>query len=98
MSVKEETGSARIWYMANGIQKIHFILVASDMTTFCSRGERYGRTLLIDAFNNEILSQQVSDKPGDNRPYYHVLKELNRLAGERKEQTTSVTSHTDQGF
>ena len=55
-------------------------IVTSDMTMFRSGGKQYEWTLLIDAFNNEILAHKVSDKPGDNRPYYHVLEELLQLS------------------
>lgn len=72
-------------------------LVSSDMTMFKSKGKWYEWTLLIDAFNNEILAHKVSDKPGDNRPYYHVLEELNKIAGKKNEQTAPITFHTDQG-
>ncbi len=71
-------------------------VVASDMTVFHNRGKQYEWTLLIDAFNNEILAHQVSMKPGDSGPYYHVLKELTQLVA-KSEKTTPTVFHTDQG-
>ncbi len=53
--------------------------------------------MLIDAFNNEILAHQVSDRPGDSRPYYHVLNELIKLSLTKKEKTAPIVFHSDQG-
>ena len=72
-------------------------IVTSDMTMFRSGGKQYEWTLLIDAFNNEILAHKVSDKPGDNGPYYHVLEELLRLSNLKKEKTAPIVFHSDQG-
>ena len=72
-------------------------IVTSDMTMFRSGGKQYEWTLLIDAFNNEILAHKVSDKPGDNRPYYHVLEELLQLSKLKKEKTAPIVFHSDQG-
>lgn len=72
-------------------------LVTSDMTVIRSRGKQYEWTLLIDAFNNEILAHQVSDRPGDSRPYYHVLNELIKLSLTKKEKTAPIVFHSDQG-
>ena len=66
------------------------------MTVLHNRGKQYEWTLLIDAFNNEILAHQVSLKPGDSQPYYHVLKELTQLVS-KSEKTTPTVFHTDQG-
>ena len=63
-------------------------IVTSDMTVLHNRGKQYEWTLLIDAFNNEILAHQVSLKPGDSQPYYHVLKELTQLFFKAHEQYT----------
>ena len=52
---------------------------------------------VIDAFNNEILAHQVSDRPGDSRPYYHVLNELIKLSLTKKEKTAPIVFHSDQG-
>ena len=71
-------------------------IVTSDMTVLHNRGKQYEWTLLIDAFNNEILAHQVSLKPGDSQPYYHVLKELTQLVS-KSEKTTPTVFHTDQG-
>ena len=67
------------------------------MTVLHSRGKQYEWTLLIDAFNNEILAHQVSDRPGDSRPYYHVLNELIKLSLTKKEKTAPIVFHSDQG-
>ena len=72
-------------------------LVTSDMTMFKSNGKWYEWTLLVDAFNNEILAHSVSSKPGDNKPYYDCLNVLQKLSSKRKEQTSPITFHTDQG-
>ena len=71
-------------------------IVTSDMTVFRSGGKQYEWTLLIDAFNNEILAHRVSGKPGDTKPYYHILEELKRLSTAR-EKTTPIVFHSDQG-
>ena len=72
-------------------------IVTSDMTVLQNHGKQYEWTLLIDAFNNEILAHQVSDRPGDSRPYYHVLNELTKLSVTKKEKTVPIVFHTDQG-
>lgn len=71
-------------------------VVTSDMTVLRHRGRQYEWTLLIDAFNNEILAHKVSMRPGDSQPYYHVLKELIQLIS-KSEKTTPTVFHTDQG-
>ena len=71
-------------------------IVTSDMTVFRSGGKLYEWTLLIDAFNNEILAHQVSDKQNDTKPYYHVLGVLMKLSAARK-KTTPIVFHSDQG-
>ena len=72
-------------------------LLVSDMTMFKNKGKWYEWTLLIDVFNNEILAHSVTDRIGDNKPYYDCLDELKRLAGTKKEQNSPITFHTDQG-
>ena len=72
-------------------------IVASDMTMFKSNGKWYEWTLLIDVFNNEILAHSVSSKQGDSKPYYDCLNRLKELSAKRKEQTSPITFHTDQG-
>ena len=72
-------------------------IVTSDMTMFKNNGKWYEWTLLIDVFNNEILAHSVSSKQGDTKPYYDCLNELKKLAIKRKEQTSPITFHTDQG-
>ena len=67
------------------------------MTMFKNKGKWYEWTLLVDVFNNEILAHSVTDRPGYNKPYYDCLDELKRLAGTKKEQTSPITFHTDQG-
>lgn len=72
-------------------------LVTSDMTIFRSNGKMYEWTLLIDAYNNEILAHSLTNRPGYNKPYYDCLEVLKTLAGPKKEKTTPITFHTDQG-
>ncbi len=69
-------------------------VVASDMTVFHNRGKQYEWTLLIDAFNNEILAHQVSMKPGDSGPYYHVLKELTQLVAKARRLPRPFSTQT----
>ncbi len=71
-------------------------IVTSDMTVLHNHGRKYEWTLLIDAFNNEILAHQVSMRPGDLQPYYHVLQELTQLVS-KSEKTAPTVFHTDQG-
>lgn len=73
-------------------------IVVSDMTIFRSNGKNWEWTLLVDTFNNEILAHQATPVQGSNKPYYHCLEVLNRLAGKKnEEQTPQVVLHTDQG-
>ncbi len=72
-------------------------LVTSDMTMFKNNGKMYEWTLLIDAYNNEILAHSVTNKPGYNKPYYDCLNVLKNIAGFKKEETAPITFHTDQG-
>ena len=72
-------------------------IVVSDMTILKNNGKQWEWTLLVDTFNNEIISHSVSPIPGDNKPYYHCLDKLNRLAGKKEEQRSQVVFHTDQG-
>ena len=72
-------------------------LVTSDMTMFRSKGKWYEWTLLVDAYNNEILAHSLTARPGYNKPYYDCLNVLKQLAGTKKEKSSPITFHTDQG-
>ena len=73
-------------------------IVASDMTVFKNKGKNWEWTLLIDTFNNEILAHKATPIIGSNKPYYHCLEVLKKLAGKKnEEQTSQVVLHTDQG-
>ena len=55
-------------------------------------------TLLVDTFNNEILAHQATPVTGNNKPYYHCLDILKKLAGKKnEEQRPQIVLHTDQG-
>ena len=72
-------------------------IVVSDMTVFKNNGKNWEWTLLVDTFNNEILAHQATPIQG-NKPYYHCLEELKKLAGKKnEEQAPQVVFHTDQG-
>ena len=73
-------------------------IVVSDMTVFKNKGKNWEWTLLVDTFNNEILAHQATPIQGSNKPYYHCLEVLKKLAGKKnEEQTPQVVFHTDQG-
>ena len=73
-------------------------IVVSDMTIFKNKGKNWEWTLLVDTFNNEILAHQATPVSGSNKPYYHCLEVLKKLAGKKnEEQTPQVVLHTDQG-
>ncbi len=73
-------------------------IVVSDMTEFKNKGKNWEWTLLVDTFNNEILAHQATPIQGSNKPYYHCLEVLKKLAGKKnEEQTPQVVFHTDQG-
>ena len=73
-------------------------IVVSDMTVFKNKGRKWEWTLLVDTFNNEILAHQATPVAGSNKPYYHCLEALKKLAGKKnEEQTPQVVFHTDQG-
>ena len=73
-------------------------IVVSDMTVFKNNGKNWEWTLLVDTFNNEILAHQATPITGSNKPYYHCLEVLKKLAGKKnEEQTPQVVFHTDQG-
>ena len=67
------------------------------MTILKNNGKQWEWTLLLDTFNNEIIAHSVSPIAGDNKPYYHCLDKLKRLAGKKEEQRSQVVFHTDQG-
>ena len=73
-------------------------IVVSDMTIFKNKGKNWEWTLLVDTFNNEILAHQATPVSGSNKPYYHCLEVLKKLAGKKnEEQTPQVVLYTDQG-
>lgn len=72
-------------------------VVASDMTTIHNKYGNWEWTLIIDAFNNEIIAHSYSLKRGDVKPYYRCLDKLKCLVGTKKEQKTPTILHTDQG-
>lgn len=72
-------------------------LVTSDMTMFKNKGKWYEWTLLVDVYNNEILAHSLTNRQGYNKPYYDCLEVLTEIAGLKKEQTSPITFHTDQG-
>ena len=68
------------------------------MTVFKNNGKNWEWTLLVDTFNNEILAHQTTPITGSNKPYYHCLEVLKKLAGKKnEEQTPQVVFQTDQG-
>ena len=71
--------------------------VVSDMTVFKVGKKSWEWTILLDAFNNEILAHSVTSIPGSNKPYYHCLDTLKNLMDKKEEQTSQVVFHTDQG-
>ena len=72
-------------------------IVVSDMTVFKNKGRRWEWTILLDTFNNEILAHQATPIVGNSKPYYYCLDRLKQLIEKRKEQTSPVVLHTDQG-
>ena len=74
------------------------VIAKPDMTVFKNKGTNWEWTLLVDTFNNEILAHQATPVTGSNKPYYHCLEILKKLAGKKnEEQTPQVVFHTDQG-
>ena len=69
----------------------------SDMTCISHRGKLFEWTLFVDTFNNEIIANCLSDKPGSNLPYYNCLDVLNKKVGIKTQQTAPTILHTDQG-
>ena len=61
-------------------------IVVSDMTVFKNKGKNWEWTLLVDTFNNEILAHQATPIQGSNKPYYHCLEVLKKLAGKKNEE------------
>ena len=62
-------------------------IVVSDMTILKNNGKQWEWTLLLDTFNNEIIAHSVSPVAGDNKPYYHCLDKLNKLAGKKRSRS-----------
>ena len=69
-------------------------IVVSDMTCFNHKGIRWKWRYFLDVYNNEIIASSVTNKIGNNLPYYHCLEQLIEMI---KEQNYTVTLHTDQG-
>ena len=80
------------WFATEPLQ-----IVVSDMTCFHANGKDWEWTFILDTFNNEILAHSVTSTKGSNKPYYHCLEALKRLAGKREEQKPQIVFHTDQG-
>ena len=80
------------WFATQPLQ-----IVVSDMTCFHANGKEWEWTFILDTFNNEILAHSVTSTKGSNKPYYHCLEALKRLAGKREEQKPQIVFHTDQG-
>ena len=73
-------------------------IVVSDMTVFRNNGKKWEWTLLLDTFNNEILAHKATPVTGSNKPYYHCLEVLKKLADiKNEEQRPRIVLHTDQG-
>ena len=68
--------------------------MVSDMTCFYQKGTRYEWTYMLDTFNNEIISYALTDKYGDNIPYYKCSEDLK---GKLTDTKKPVILHTDQG-
>lgn len=47
----------------------------------------------LDVFSNEIIASFVTNKAGNNSPYYHCLEYLNK----KKKLAYPATIHTSQG-
>lgn len=71
-------------------------IIVSDMTHIRNKGVNYEWTLMIDTFNNEIISSALSRTAGDPKPYYKCLDDLLKLI-EKNKKTTPTILHTDQG-
>jgi len=69
--------------------------VASDMTSFFSKGIYYELTLYMDLWNNEILAYSLSSKRGDRTTYISGLKDLLEIKKQYPEFETVL--HSDQG-
>lgn len=54
-------------------------------------------TLVIDAFNNEILAHSVSSAVNSNFTYYRCLEKFLKLLDKKGEQKLPTILHTDQG-
>lgn len=72
-------------------------IVVSDMTCIQHKGITYEWTLFLDTYNNEIIAHSLSNKHGDNLPYYQCLDVLKQKVGKKTEKTVPVVLHTDQG-
>ncbi|MDE8239015.1 IS3 family transposase [Erysipelothrix rhusiopathiae] len=71
-------------------------IIVSDMTHIRNKGINYEWTLMVDTFNNEIISSALSRITGDPKPYYKCLEDLLALLKDNK-KTAPTILHTDQG-
>ncbi|WP_236262198.1 hypothetical protein [Erysipelothrix anatis] len=68
-------------------------IIVSDMTYIRNKGVNYEWTLMIDTFNNEIISSALSRTAGDPNPYYKCLEGLLELVEINKKSNSHDTSH-----
>ena len=79
------------WRTTGPLQK-----VVSDMTVIRHKGKQYEWTFFLDVFNNAIIACDISDKPGDPKPYFNCRDKLLDLL--KKEGISEpLYFHTDQG-
>lgn len=69
-------------------------IVVSDMTNIKYKGINYEWTYMLDTYNNEIISNHLSERQGNRKPYFDCLNDLMKKI---KEQKTPAVLHTDQG-
>lgn len=69
--------------------------VVSDMTAFYLKGVYHELTLYMDLWNNEILTDSLSERRGDRMTYINGLNALVELKKAHPELKTVL--HTDQG-
>ena len=72
-------------------------IVVSDMTILKTKKGNVEWTLLVDTFNNEIISHAFSARRGDSGTYYKCLADLIRMLPKKQKQTAPTVLHTDQG-
>jgi len=72
-------------------------VVVSDMTRIKTKYYTWEWTLVVDTFNNEILTHSVTPCVNSNKTYYDCLEGLMNIVGKKEEQNNPVILHTDQG-